>query len=77
MKIKRSDLDMPIGTLKRVSDFLPPPEELVFPEETVKVTIVLNKRSVDFFKNEAKKNRAKYQKMIRALIDQYATRYAN
>ena len=77
MKTKKSDLDMPIGKLTRVKDFLPPPEKLVMPQRTVKVTIILNKSSVDFFKNQANKHRAKYQKMIRNLIDQYVMRYAN
>jgi hypothetical protein len=36
-------------------DFLPPPEELVFKEDNVKVTLGLSNRSVEFFKREAKK----------------------
>jgi hypothetical protein len=72
-KTKIVDPDMPIGKLTRVKDFLPPPEELVFPgEETVKVTIALNKASVEFFKRQAKKHKTKYQKMIRELVDKYA-----
>ena len=70
-------MDMPVGKLIQVKDFLPPPEKLVMPQKTVKVTILLNKSSVDFFKNQANKHRAKYQKMIRNLIDQYAMRYAS
>ncbi len=77
MKTKKTDMDMPIGKLKRVKDFFPPPEKLVMPQKTVKVTILLNKSSVDFFKNPANKHRAKYQKMIRNLIDQYAMRYTS
>jgi hypothetical protein len=73
---KRIDYDMPIGKLTRVKDFLPPPDQLVFPQDTVKVTISLNRRSVEFFKDQAKKQGSKYQKMIRALVDQYAGRYA-
>jgi len=77
MKAKKIDKDMPIGKLTRVKDFLPPPEKLVMPQKTVKVTIILNKSSVDFFKNQANKHRAKYQKMIRNLIDRYVMQYAN
>ena len=77
MKTKKIDKDMPIGTLTQIKDFLPSPEKLAMPQETVKVTIMLNKSSVDFFKNQANKHRAKYQKMIRNLIDQYVMRYAN
>ena len=77
MKTKKLDTDMPVGKLTRVKDFLPPPEKLAMPQQTVKVTIILNKSSVDFFKNQANKHRAKYQKMIRNLIDQYVMRYAH
>ncbi len=73
---KKFDQDMPIGKLRRIKDFLPPPSELVFPSETVKVTIYLSKDSLDFFKHEAKKHRTKYQKMIRATLDAYAVNYS-
>lgn len=72
---KKYDDDMPVGKLTEVKDFLPPPDQLVFPEKTVKVTIALTKSSLDFFKREARKNHTKYQKMIRELVDQYARRY--
>jgi hypothetical protein len=68
-KIKYTDED--IGPVKIVPDFLPPPEELVFKEGTVKVTIALSKESVEFFKHEAKKHHTQYQKMIRRLLDAY------
>jgi len=58
-----------------VRDFLPPPEELAFKEEQVKVTISLSKWSVDFFKEEAKKHRTQYQKMIRRLLDVYVAQH--
>lgn len=64
---------MPEGELTRVKDFLPPPDQLVMPEPTVKVTIALKKSSVEFFKKQAKKHHAKYQKMIRELLDHYAS----
>jgi hypothetical protein len=49
MKSKISYSDGPIDEVKVVDDFLPSPEELVFREETVKVTIALSKSSVEFF----------------------------
>lgn len=61
---------------KVVMDFLPPPEELAFREEGVKVTIALSKKSVDFFKSEASKHHTQYQRMIRKLIDTYVETYA-
>jgi predicted DNA binding CopG/RHH family protein len=37
-----------------------------------KVTLTLSKKSVDFFKHEAKKLDTPYQLMIRSLLDKYA-----
>ena len=64
-----------MGELKIVKDFLPPPDRLVLKEDKVKVTISLSKGSIEFFKKEAKKQRTSYQKMIRRVIDFYASRY--
>lgn len=61
-----------MGKVKVIKDFLPSPEELALKEETVKVTMLLSKASVDFFKSEAKKHNTQYQKMIRRLLDEYA-----
>ena len=71
MKAKIKYSDEPISPGKVIPDFLPAPEELVFKEDTVKVTISLSKESVDFFKREAKKHHTQYQKMIRRLLDAY------
>ena len=65
----------PIGKIKVIPDFLPKPSELVAKEETVKVTLLLTKESVDFFKQEAEEQHTQYQKMIRALVDIYAHNY--
>jgi len=52
----------PIGKIKIVADFLPKPEDLVLKEDTVKVTLLLTKDSLEFFKKEAAKNHTQYQK---------------
>ena len=62
----------PAGAVKIVEDFLPPPGELVVREDVEKVTIALSKRSVDFFKEEARRHGTQYQRMMRALLDRYA-----
>ena len=54
-----------------VHDFLPKPEELAVKDEKERITLVLSKKSVVFFKKEAKKQGASYQAMIRRLIDFY------
>ena len=76
MSAKIRYTDEPLGRLKVVPDFLPPPEDLVFRDEGVKVTIALSKRSVEFFKGEARKHNTQYQRMIRRLLDAYAEHYA-
>jgi predicted DNA binding CopG/RHH family protein len=63
-----------IGKVKIVKDFLPLPSELVLKDDNVKVTLSLSRRSIEFFKREAKKQSVPYQKMIRALVDSYAER---
>jgi len=75
MKKKTKYTDEPMGELAVVKDFLPTPEQLVLKEENVKITISLNKSSVDFFKKKAKEHHTSYQKMIRRLIDWYATQH--
>jgi hypothetical protein len=77
MRAKIKYTDEPLGDLKIVPDFLPPPEHLVPRDEGIKVTIALSKRSVAFFKAEAHKNRTQYQRMIRRLLDAYADHHAN
>jgi len=72
-KIKYTNESM--GRTEIVEDFLPPPEQLVLKDDKVKVTISLSKESVDFFKREAKKRRTSYQRMIRKVIDLYASRF--
>jgi len=61
----------PLGDLRVIPDFLPSPDELVFREEGVKVTIALSKKSVAFFKSQAAKHKTQYQRMIRRLLDVY------
>ncbi len=67
-------IDEPIKA-KVIKDFLPKPEDLVLKENNVKVTLSLSKKSVDFFKDEAKKLDTPYQGMIRTLLDQYAQKF--
>ena len=59
-----------------IADFLPPPEELAFRQETGKVTIALSRISVEFFKHEVDKHHVFYQKMIYRLLDEYALHHS-
>ena len=65
-----------IGSVRVIKDFLPAPDDLVLREDNVKVTLSLSRRSLDFFKREAKKRHVPYQRMIRALVDTYAEKQA-
>jgi hypothetical protein len=76
MSVKIRYTDEPLGRLKVIGDFLPRPEDLVFRDEGVKVTIALSKRSVEFFKGEARKHNTQYQRMIRRLLDAYADHHS-
>jgi len=62
-----------IGELVEISkSFLPRPEDLVFKEPaTEKVTIELEKETVDFFRQKAQSLGASYQRMIRKLLSEY------
>ena len=71
MKKKITYTKEPLGDIEVVPDFLPPPAELAFREEGVKVTLALSKKSVKFFKFEASKHKTQYQRMIRRLLDAY------
>jgi hypothetical protein len=78
MKRKRKKLpNEPIGRIKIVDDFLPPPDKLLVKSKLIKITITLNQDSVDFFKEIAHKEHVPYQKLIRALLDRYASHYGH
>jgi hypothetical protein len=46
-----------MGIVKIIEDFLPHSSELVLKDDNVKVTLSLSRRSIEFFKREAKKQR--------------------
>ena len=75
MKKKTKYTEEAMGELRIVKDFLPPPDQLVLREDNVKVTLSLKKSSITFFKEQAKKQKTSYQKMIREVVDWYASHY--
>ena len=54
MKKKIKYINKKIGKVEVVKDFLPKPDELVFKEDNIKVTINLSKSSLELFKKLAK-----------------------
>jgi predicted DNA binding CopG/RHH family protein len=75
MKKKISYTSEPMGAPKVVRDFLPPPKDLILKEDAVRITMLVSKRSFDFFKRQAARYRIPYQKMIRRILDLYAERH--
>ena len=75
MKTKTKYTEEPMGEINIVDDFLPPPDKLVLKEDNVKVTLSLKKSSINFFKEQAKNQKTSYQKMIREVVDWYASHY--
>jgi predicted DNA binding CopG/RHH family protein len=77
MKKKIKYTDEKIGKIEIIEDFLPKPEELVFREDTVTVKLKLSRSSVEFFKQMAEKYGSNYQKMIKLLLDKYASQFTD
>jgi predicted DNA binding CopG/RHH family protein len=58
-----------------IEDFLPSPDQLVLKNEKEKITIAIDKRSLDLFKQYAEKHNAKYQTMINGVVSSYAEKF--
>jgi predicted DNA binding CopG/RHH family protein len=67
--------DEPIGKLQVISDFLPPPEELFPKKEGIKVTLIVDRESVNFFRQKAHQTGMKYQRMMREVLRDYSHHY--
>lgn len=65
--------DKPFGRLKRIEDFLPPPEMLIRREPSKKITLEISVTALEYFKAKGKELHAPYQKMIRNLLDIYVS----
>ncbi|WP_084695326.1 CopG family transcriptional regulator [Leptospira broomii] len=79
-KIKYTDAPSSISSSIKssvvVEDFLPPPNKLILKEENSKVTIILSKKSISFFKDQSKKSGIPYQTMIKKVLDLYTDHYS-
>lgn len=70
-----SDIEQSLEEAIVTSDFLPSPDELVRKTEKEKITIAIDKRSLDLYKRYAKKHNAKYQTMINDVLGSYADKF--
>jgi uncharacterized protein (DUF4415 family) len=68
------EIERAIEMSQPIADFLPPPEKLVRKVEKERITIQLDKTSLDFFRDEAKKHGVGYQTMINNLISDYVAK---
>lgn len=69
------DIDEALKNATVVSDFLPSPTELVSRGEKEKITIAVDKHSLDLFRQYAKKHNTKYQPMINGVLNSYADKF--
>jgi len=72
-----SDIEQSLEEAIAIGDFLPSPDELVRKTEKAKITIAIDKRSLDLYKQYAKKHNAKYQTMINGVLGSYADKFLN
>lgn len=77
MKTTRRYTAEAIGPVDIVDDFLPPPDQLVLKDAGVKITLSVSQKAIDFFKAQAARSKVPYQRMIRSLLDSYASRYGD
>ena len=70
-----SDIDYSLDNAITVNELLPAPSELVRKSEKEKITIAIDKRSLELFKRYAKDHDAKYQTMINGVLSSYADKF--
>lgn len=66
------DIESALDEAIVVADMLPSPTELVRRAQKEKITIAIDKDSLELFKEYAKKHDAKYQTMINDVVGAYA-----
>lgn len=72
-----ADIDEALDSGAIVRDFLPSPKELVRRGEKEKITISVDKRSLELYKKYAKEHNTKYQPMINGVLSSYADKFLN
>lgn len=70
-----ADIELALNNATITSDLLPSPAELVRKVEKEKITISIDKHSLDLFKQYADKHDAKYQTMINCVLGSYADKF--
>lgn len=69
------DIEAALDEAVVVADMLPSPTELVRKTQKEKITIAIDKDSLELFKKYAKSHDAKYQTMINEVVGAYADKF--
>lgn len=70
-----ADIDQALDNAVIIDDLLPSPSELIHRTEKEKITIAIDKHSLELFKQYARKHNAKYQTMINGVLGSYAEKF--
>lgn len=69
------EIERALDSATSMEDFLPSPSDLIRKTEKEKITIAIDKRSLELFKRYAKEHNAKYQTMINGVLGSYADKF--
>lgn len=70
-----TDVAQALENISPIEDFLPSPDQLVLKTEKERITIAIDKHSLELFKSYAKKHDAKYQSMMNSVLSTYADKF--
>ena len=70
-----ADVQQALDEAVIVTDLLPSPDKLTRKTEKEKITIAIDKHSLELFKSYAKKHDTKYQTMINGVLGSYADKF--
>ena len=72
-----ADVEQALAEATVVRDFLPSPAELTRKAQKERITIAIDKQSLEGFKRYAKTHDTKYQTMINGVLSAYADKFLN
>ena len=70
-----ADVTRVLAQTDPIDDFLPSPDDLVLRTEKERITIAIDKHSLDLFRKYAHEHNAKYQSMINGVLSSYADKF--
>lgn len=70
------EVSLPRKKEKVTNDFFLCPATLAAKDDTVKVTLMLTRASIEYFKKTAEEHDTCYQALMRSLLDEYARHFS-